>query len=141
MFGLFRKRDAVINELLNRIAICKNEILDNTSTLFMPFLADQLLARLSNVIKHKWTTEHIKNYKKKIESGDTHDAFIYNYLVHSSADEMESGRHHVYRGVLAGDGNAYQAIFEYLTERGEYTKEWADKNLREPVYSGVKTVG
>ena len=77
--------------------------------------------------------------------GFSPESFICNYVVHRTADQLESGSLHIYRGVLSTEGTSVKAVFEhainFMTARGEYTREWADENLRKPVYDGIKRVG
>ena len=84
-----------------------------------------------------------EDYSDKIEQGIK--SWVYNYIMNTAADEMESGNHHVYRGILNMFGEYYQSIFEHGIEKiidlGECSKEWADEKLRKPVYGRVKTVG
>lgn len=140
MFSFFKRKDEIVSVLLERIAGCKLSILEEVR-----HLSDPLFDSLSDAVKSKWTNEHIANYKGQIQAGESHEAFIYNFIVHACADRLESGRYHVYRGVLNMEGHLYLQLFEHaissMIEKGEYTKEWADENLRRPVLMGIKEVG
>ena len=140
MFNFFKRKDETVRTLLERITSCKlstpNEI---------RHLSDPLFDTLYDIVKSKWTSEHITNYKNQIQAGESHEAFIYNFIVHACADRLESGQYHVYRGVLGMEGRLYMQFFEHaistMIEKGEYTKEWADENLRRPVLKGIKEMG
>lgn len=140
MFNFFKRKDETVRILLERIAGCKLSAPEEVR-----HLSDPLFDSLFDAVKSKWTTEHIANYKAQIQAGESHEAFIYNFIVHSCADKLESGRCHVYRGVLNMEGRLYLQIFEHaistMIEKGGYTKEWADENLRHPVLNGIKEVG
>lgn len=140
MFGFLPKRSAEIGVLLERIELVEQRVPEE-----LRHLAAPLFAELRTTIKNKWKPEHDQNYVAEIRRGETHEAFIYNFLVHSTANRLESGRYHVYRGVLSLEGNQYKALFEHAIDtmigRGGYTKEWADANLRSAVYNNIKNIG
>jgi hypothetical protein len=108
-------------------------------------LSGPLFDLLRNTVTTKWKQEHIDNYTAQLRAGESHEAFIYNFIVQVVADKLESGQYHVYRGVLAMEGHQYKALFEYAIDTmiafGTYTKEWADSNLRAAVYKGIKEMG
>jgi hypothetical protein len=58
---------------------------------------------------------------------------------------LESGKVHVYRGVLNDEGRQYLELFNHAITRmislGGYTKDWADANLRAPVLKGISEMG
>jgi hypothetical protein len=140
MFGLFKKQSPEVSVLLERI---------DAATKRLPFelhpIGEPLLSRLAQTVRTQWKEEHKKNYNVQIKEGETHEAFIYNFLVHSVGDLLESGRFHVYRGVLNAEGILYKQLFEHaigtMIEMGGYTDEWANANLRAAVYKGIKEVG
>jgi hypothetical protein len=140
MFGFFKKQDKVISDLLRIIEQCRSDSPEEVKQ-----IADPLFLSLSTTIEKQWKTEDIKNYKSQIESGEKHEAFIFNFIIHSTANTLESGRCHVYRGVLNTQGSLYKQLFEHSIEtmisKNEYTKEWADINLRASVYKGIKEAG
>src|SRR3990167_3447766 len=140
MFGFFKKQPKEIRDLLERIDVAKQKFPEDVAYLLNPFLD-----LLKKTIKSDWKQEHIKNYIEQIRAGETHEGFIYNAIVHSTADKLESGQHHIYRGVLGPEGHKYKLIFEHaintIIDSGAYTKEWADENLRAAVYKGIKDIG
>ncbi|MEW6325159.1 MAG: hypothetical protein AB1515_07205 [Nitrospirota bacterium] len=108
-------------------------------------VADPLFASLSRSVKSEWKNEHVTHYKTEIRNGERHEAFIYNFIVHACGDRLESGRYHIYRGVLNFEGDLYRQLFEHsintMISSGEYSKEWADEHLRFSVYKGIKEAG
>lgn len=140
MFGLFKRTDPTTEALIERIEQCKAQ----TPTETKP-VADPLFDTLVNTVMRQWKAEHLANYKAEIARGGKHEAFIFNFVVHVCGDKLESGKHHVYRGVLNAEGRLYQQLFEHainsMTASSEYSKEWADENLRKPVYKGIKEAG
>lgn len=140
MFGLFKRKDSAISDLLARIEVCKAAVPPEVQ-----MIADPLFDSLSKVVAAKWQPEHLENYKSEIAGGGKPEAFIFNYIVQVCGDRLESGRYHVYRGVLNFEGKLYQQLFEHaintMTAAGEYSRTWADENLREPVYKGIREVG
>jgi|CXWL01.1.fsa_nt_gi hypothetical protein len=140
MFGFLKKKSAEVSVLLERIELAQQVVPDELKHLSAP-----LLESLSSTVNTKWEQEHIDNYVAQVRAGESHEAFIYNFLVHSVADKLESGHYHVYRGVLALEGMQYKALFEHvintMVARGGYTQEWADENLRKVVYKGIKEIG
>lgn len=140
MFGFLRKQSKEVSELLERIEVARRQVPKELAHLSGP-----LFDGLRNTIKSKWKQEHIDSYIAQVHSGESHEAFIYNFLIHTVADKLESGHYHVYRGVLAMEGRQYKSLFEHaidtMVARGGYTKEWADKNLRAAVYKGIKEMG
>ncbi len=140
MFGLFRKNTPEVQTLLSRIEAADRRLPEDLKHLGSP-----LLQKLADTVKKKWKPEHEKNYANQILQGETHEAFIYNFLVHAVGDQLESGQHHVYRGVLNSVGIQYKSLFEHaintMVEMDGYTQEWANENLRAAVYKGIKEVG
>lgn len=140
MFGFLKKKPADVRVLLERIELAQGLVPDELKSLSGP-----LLKSLSRVVTSKWTEEHVNNYVAQVRAGETHEAFIYNYLVQTLGDMLESGHYHVYRGVLGMEGMQYKALFEHaintMIAGGGYTKEWADENLRRVVYKGIKEMG
>ena len=140
MFGFLKKKSAEVSVLLERIELAQRAMPDE-----LRHLSGPLLKNLSATVRSKWTREHIDNYVAQARAGESHEAFICNFLVHAVADILESGRYHVYRGVLGIEGTQYRALFEHaistMVARGGYTKEWADENLRKAVYKGIKEAG
>ncbi|MHB1216108.1 MAG: hypothetical protein ACYCY9_14100 [Thiobacillus sp.] len=140
MFGLFKRRDPVVEVLVKRIEQCKAQTPSETKQ-----IADPLFDTLANTVSSQWKSEHLANYKAEIARGGKHEAFIFNFIVQVCGDQLESGRHHVHRGILNFQGKLYQQLFEHaintMIASSEYSKEWADENLREPVYKGIKEVG
>jgi hypothetical protein len=140
MFGLFKKKEAVVDALLERIRGCESAVPAEVR-----MVSDPLFETLAKTVSGQWKKEHLENYRRELQSGSSHEAFIYNFVVHASANNLESGNYHVYRGVLSFKGTLYKQLFEHaintMIAKGEYTKEWADENLREPTYKGIKGVG
>lgn len=141
MFSFFkRKHEIVVRDLLESIELCKRSTPEAIRQ-----VSDSLFDSLSGAVKSQWTSEHIANYKAQIQAGESHEAFIYNFIVHTCGDKLESGRYHIYRGVLNSEGHLYLQLFEHaittMIEKGEYTKEWADENLRHLVLNGIKEMG
>lgn len=108
-------------------------------------IADPVLGSLRVAVESQWTEADLSHYISLAREGHSPDSFVCNHLVHTMADELESGRHHIYRGVLSGQGNQYRSVFEHairsMVARGEYTDEWATENLRRAVYESIKRVG
>lgn len=140
MFGLFKRKDPIVEILLQRIEQCKQ-----STPAELKQIADPLFNTLAKTVSNQWKDEHLENYKLEIEAGGKHEAFIYNFIVQVTGDRLESGNNHVYRGVLDFQGNLLKQLFEHsidtMSSSGEYTKEWADENLRAPVYKGIKEAG
>lgn len=140
MFGFFRKQSKEMSDLFERIEMARRAVPRE-----LAHLSEPLLDLLAITIKKKWKQEHINNYAEQIHSGESHEAFIYNYLIHDVGDKLESGHYHVYRGVLGLEGMQYKSLFEHaidtMVTRSGYTKKWADMNLRAPVYKGIKEMG
>ena len=128
MFGFPKKKFNEVTELLDKIEVVRRGVPGE-----LIHLSGPLLDLLLETVK-KWKQNHVDDYAAQVRGGESHEAFIYNYLVHATADKLESGHYHVYRGVL---GMQYKSLFEHaintMVARGGYTKEWADKNLRETV--------
>lgn len=139
MFGFPKKKFNEVTELLDRIEVVRRGVPGELVHLSGPQL-DLLLETVK-----KWKQNHVDDYAAQVRGGESHEAFIYNYLVHATADKLESGHYHVYRGVLGMEGMQYKSLFEHAINTmmawGGYTKEWADKNLRETVYKGIKEIG
>jgi len=108
-------------------------------------VSDPVLSSLRSTVSSKWKDADITRYVGMAREGHSPESFVCNHLVHAMADELESGWHHVYRGVLSGEGGRYRAVFEHairtMVERGEYTNEWADEHLRKATYSSIKSMG
>lgn len=140
MFSFFKKKTGTIQELLTKINECKKLSPEGTRN-----IAVRMLDALSDAVKNQWTKEHINNYENQISQGETHEAFIYNYVVHTCGNVLESGMHHVYRGVLNNTGQQHLDLFNHAISRmvslGGYTQEWAEANLRAPVMKGIKEMG
>ena len=140
MFGLFKKKTGAIEVLLAKIDECKGLAPENTKN-----LAGNMFDALSNAVRNQWTKEHIKNYEGQIAQGETHEAFIYNYVVHTCGNILESGKVHVYRGVLNDEGRQYLELFNHAINRmislGGYSKDWAEANLHAPVMKGISEMG
>lgn len=141
MFGFFKKKsDPVVDGLLAKIEELKKGTPDNLYDVAPP-----LFDSLANAVKTKWTPKNIEDYSGNIKNGESHEAFICNYLVHTCGDRLESGMHHVYRGVLSEEGNAYVQLLNYainvMVNKCEYTEAWAQENLRGPIIRRVKEAG
>lgn len=140
MFSFFKKKDETVGILLQRIEQCKQ-----SAPVWSKNISDPLFDSLSAAVKSQWTSEHINNYKSQIQAGESHEAFIYNFIIQSCGDILESGSYHIYRGVLSSEGKLYLQLFEHAIsttiERSEYKSEWANENLRRPVLNGIKEMG
>lgn len=140
MFSFFKRKDKIIGDLLEKIESCKQ-----ASPEAVRQISNPMFDSLASAVKSQWTNEHIANYKAQIQTGESHEAFIYNFIVHTCGDRLESGTHHVYRGILNSEGHHYLRLFEHaiaaMIDKGEYTNEWADENLRRPVFNGIKEMG
>lgn len=140
MFGFPKKKSNEVTELLERIEVVRRGVPEE-----LVHLSGPLLDLLVGTVKSKWKQNHADDYAAQVRGGESHEAFIYNYLVHATADKLESGHYHVYRGVLGMEGMQYKSLFEHAINTmmawGGYIKEWADKNLRETVYKGIKEIG
>lgn len=77
--------------------------------------------------------------------GSVH-AYVYNVIGSYCADELESGEHHLYRGILnpIGDGPEYMRIFELILKKlihlKALTQEEADK-IKSSVINNMSCVG
>jgi hypothetical protein len=140
MFGLFRKKDNIIENLLSCIRECEDNV-----TPELKYLASPMFKKLASAIKNDWDPGHVESYKKSVEKGHSHESFVYNFVVHSCGDNLESGNFHVYRGVLDLEGNAYLELLNHaintMINKGEYTSEWAEENLKKPVKRGIEGAG
>lgn len=140
MFGWLKPKTPEIEQLIERIEAANRRMPESLAPIAKP-----LLDQLSSIVRSKWSAEDRMNYAAQIRAGEMHEAFIYNFLVHTVANKLESGSYHIYRGVLSQQGHQHKALFEHaintMTELGGYTKLWADENLRAPVYKGIKEVG
>ncbi len=140
MFNIFKKKDETIEQLLASIETSRVETPDD-----LKHLSDPLFKFIRETVKNRWTEENRISYKNQIESGATHEAFIFNYIVHDVADKLASGNFHVYRGTLSMEGQQYKNIFEHsintMINKQTYTKEWADENLRKTVYKDISEAG
>lgn len=140
VFGLFKRKDETIVQLLTEIDRVARTVPAGIQQVSTP-----IFARLTQEVKTKWIGENIATYKALIQQGQSHEAFIYNFVVNAAGDKLESGDFHIYRGVLNYNGGLYKQLFEHcintMVSAGVYTKEWASENLRDPVYEGIKDVG
>jgi hypothetical protein len=137
--GLFAKVAPEVKQAYDLLEEAKVTLASVNPSLLQDAISE---ARKSLTISRQDTDEFIKEIR------DNHKSikeWVYTYLINDAADKMESGRYHVYRGVLDFTGEALKDIFEksikVMIEMGAYTKEWADKNIRDPVYSSIKKVG
>lgn len=140
MLSFLRKKPFEIQDLLSKIDDTIHQLPEHLAPLGRP-----LLQQLAATIKQQWKTEHEKNYVGQIRQGETHEAFIYNFLIHAVGDQLQSGQHHLYRGVLGVVGIQYKRLFEHaintMVESDGYTQEWANENLRAQVYKAINEVG
>jgi hypothetical protein len=140
MFDLFKKRPLEVKELLAKIEEVASTLPPGLTATGQP-----LLSQLSVTVRNRWSKEHQDNYSQSIRSGEAHEAFIYNFLIQTIADKLESGRFHIFRGVLDDEGRTHKLLFEFaidtMIENGEYTKQWADANIRAVVSRGIGSVG
>ena len=140
MFDFFKKKASTIDALLAKVAECRQLAPEGVKP-----ISDRMFDALSAAVKDQWTKSHIKDYEGQIAQGEMHEAFIYNYIVHTCGNALESGRLHVYRGVLNEDGRQYLELFNHAIQRmvslGGYSAEWAEANLRAPVMKGVREMG
>ena len=140
MLNFLRKKPPEVQGLLSRIDAAIRRLPEDLAPLGQP-----LLQKLAGTVKQQWKAEHERDYADQIRQGETHEAFIYNFLVHAVGDQLESGQHHVYRGVLSQVGIQYRSLFEHaintMVEMNGYTQEWANENLRAAVYKGIREVG
>ena len=139
-FSSGKSHPVEIQDLLSRIEEFARAMPDS-----LRGVSDPVLGSLRKTITSKWNDADAAEYVNVAREGHSAESFICNHLVHTMADELESGSHHIYRGVLSGEGNQYRAVFEHairtMVERGQYTQEWADEKLRKPVYESMKRVG
>ncbi len=144
MFGIFKKKLPLsIQELVLTIEKCKLALPEDD--LSAKSIGTKMLDDLKKTIETKWNNEHIHNYEVELNSGEKHEAFIYNYLIHGCANILESGRLHVHRGVLNGQGMSYKLLIDHSIKRcvsiGIYTADWAQANLSGPIDRNIKQVG
>ena len=140
MLGFFRRQTLEVEQLLIKIEAARRRLPEEISQ-----IGNRLLDQLADTVRSKWSAEHKRDYANQIHAGETPEAFIYNFIVHTVGDKLESGQYHVYRGVLNEEGNQYKLLFghaiEIMVDLGGYTKEWASTNLRTPVYKAIKEGG
>lgn len=140
MFGLFNRKVPEVEMLLNKIDAAVRRLPTDLAPVGEP-----LLKQLANTVKIQWKDDHRRNYAKQINEGEMHEAFIYNFVVHAVGNKLESGRYHAYRGVLNEEGHQYKRLFEHaidtMIDMEGYTAEWAQANLREPVYKSIREAG
>jgi len=138
----FRKRDADIEKLLLTIDVLKNTTMQNA---LFSSEGNKLFKLLADAIKNKWNKEHISVYKEKLLEGELPEAFVCNYIVHTCANKLESGSFHIYSGVLNDEGLYYKTLFEWaidtMINKGCYSREWANENLRKTVYKNISEIG
>lgn len=138
--NLVTRRPSEIQELLEKIEVARHAVPRD-----LAYLSNPLLDALRSAVNSRWKPEHIESYITQIRAGETAEAFIYNFIVHSVGDKLESGHFHVYRGVLGDEGRQYLALFEHAINTmigfGTYTEQWADEQLRAPVLKGIKEMG
>ncbi len=90
--------------------------------------------------------ERVMGFSKVLaEEQITPRQWVVGCIMNRSANEMESGKHHVYRGVLGTKGGWFKSVFErsieLLVDMDVCTATWADENYRKPVYENVRNVG
>jgi len=140
MFGLFKRKPPEVVDLLRRIEAARQAVPAEIAD-----LGTQILGALRRSVETKWKPSDIAAYTEQLRAGEKAEAFIYNFIVHATADRLESGHLHVYRGVLGPEGQRYKALFEHaittMIAFGTYTEEWADTNLRRAVYKGIREMG
>ena len=83
--------------------------------------------------------ERVMGFSKVLaEEQITPRQWVVGCIMNRSANEMESGKHHVYRGVLGTKGGWFKSVFErsieLLVDMDVCTATWADENYRKPVY-------
>ena len=64
----------------------------------------------------KWTKDDLIAYDINHQKGCSHIEFILNGLTHRIANLLESGRFHVYRGVLGNKGLALREALNFLIQ-------------------------
>ena len=90
--------------------------------------------------------DHMKGFVKLIQDGSGNiEDWVFSKLADVLAGHLESGNHHVYRGVLDILGQRYLRAFdqciEILINTGIYTREWIETNVREVVYRNIAKMG
>ena len=151
---MFGAKSPAVEELLAeidrvRVQLPKTHPADELARLHLGKIGRDLLDSLAKQVK-AWSKAEAEDYEAAVRS-HPHDpnftpfAYVANYLVHATGDQLESGHHHVYRGVLSNVGHAYEAILDFavdsMVRRGAYTQDWAESQLLGPIRRGIASMG
>ena len=82
MFGFPKKKFNEVTELLDKIEVVRRGVPGE-----LIHLSGPLLDLLLETVK-KWKQNHVDDYAAQVRGGESHEAFIYNYLVHATADKL-----------------------------------------------------
>jgi hypothetical protein len=132
--------DEAVCQLLRVIDACKLSAPNDVRP-----VSDPLFESIASAVKGKWTREHANNFKAQIKDGATCEEFVYNSVIKTVASRLQTGKHHLFLGVLDDEGKHYLDLFEHaiatLVLRGVYSKEWADETVRAPLLKAIKELG
>lgn len=136
MFDWLKRKDTATDALLKHLEACKNQAPKATRQ-----VSAKVLDALSDAVQNQWTRQHVKNYAAQVAQGATHEKFIYDHIMKTCGDVLQSGKVHACRGVLNDEGMQYLGLFNHAIDRlislGCYTQDWAEEHLRAPVQQGI----
>jgi hypothetical protein len=139
--------------LLSTIELVRSELstikAHEAAQLYVKSQGDALLDSLATQVK-RWSKAEVAGYESVVKS-DPDDpncspySYVANHLVQAAGDLLESGHHHIYRGVLSPAGHAYEAILTFavdaMVRKGAYTRAWAEEKLLGPIRRGIASMG
>jgi hypothetical protein len=136
-----------IQELAKKISSCKQLLPKNESFMGATKVNDfgiKILDQALEAVQLGWKEENFEAYFQNIKNGQLPEGYIYNFLTHQSANILEASGAGIYPGLLSEVGESLLPLFEHSIERSIqlniYTREWADKSLRAPVYKNIDYV-
>ncbi len=151
--NLFGSKNPAVERLLATIEQVRSELstikAHEAAILHIKSQGDALLDSLVRVVK-KWSKSKAAEFESVVNSSPNDPncspfAYVANHLIHATGDLLESGHHHIYRGVLAPTGQGYEAILKFavdsMVRKGAYSREWADAELLAPIRRGIATMG
>ena len=146
LYGLYRifpgwnpKRNLISDDPITT----EDKILEETIDEIAKIL--EMPTDMKNVFKENVFSTERDFYIEKIKSmKEPIGGWLFLFAANFAADNLETGRFHVYRGVLGMEGQIFMRIFYKATdlsvERGVLNKEIADKN-KNLVRNNIKEVG
>jgi len=117
------------------------EILDGEKTQYNCSAFDMLYSTIKNIVISNSNT-----VLKQIKEGISPEQFTYSAIANLAGDLLESGKYHIYRGVLnpIGIGKDLLEIFDTSVDKmiliGVVNKDYADEQKR-GIRDNIKNVG